>query len=58
MRRSVAPLMDRIALLSRAAHRTKRVNELFGTHLTPDEVAAMYADEDIDLLLAWSKPKE
>jgi hypothetical protein len=50
--------MDRITLLSHAAHRTRAVNELFGTHLTPFEVASLYADEDIDLLLAWSAPKD
>jgi hypothetical protein len=50
--------MDRIELLSSAAHRTRRVNELFGTCLTPAEVARDYADEDIDLLLQWSTPKD
>ena len=50
--------MDRIELLTRASYRTRRVNELFGTHMTPAEVARDYADEDIDLLLKWSEPKD
>lgn len=54
----LAPTMDRMRLLSGASHRTRRLNELFGTHLTPAEVARDYADEDIDLLLMWSESKD
>jgi hypothetical protein len=50
-----APTIDRLSLLTNAAHRTRLINELFGTHLTPAEVARDFADEDIDLLLAWKE---
>lgn len=54
MRRDVQPQMDRLALLSTTANRTRVINEAFGTHLTPAEIARTYADEDIELLLIWS----
>jgi hypothetical protein len=50
--------MDRVLLLASAANRARRINELFGTHLTPFELDRMYASEDVDILLAWSKPKD
>jgi hypothetical protein len=50
--------MDRVLLLASAANRARRINELFGTHLTPSELDRMYASEDVDILLAWSKPKD
>lgn len=45
--------MDRLSSLTRMAHRTRAVNEALGTSMTPDQIAERFADEDIDLLLAW-----
>jgi hypothetical protein len=58
VRSELQPLMDRVLLLASAANRARRINELFGTHLTPAELDRMYASEDVDILLAWAKPKE
>jgi hypothetical protein len=58
VRVELQPLMDRVLLLASAANRARRLNELFGTHLTPAELDRMYASEDVDILLAWSKPKD
>jgi hypothetical protein len=35
------------------ASRTRQVNEAMHTSMTPQQIAALFADEDIDLLLAW-----
>jgi hypothetical protein len=58
VRSELQPLMDRVLLLASSANRARRINELFGTHLTPAEMDRMYASEDVDILLAWAKPKE
>jgi hypothetical protein len=51
--RSLAPTIDRLSSLTRMANRTRAVNEALHTNMTPHEIAARFADEDIDLLLAW-----
>jgi hypothetical protein len=40
-------------LLAQAAKRTRTVNEAFGTHLSPQDIAANFADDDIAMLVAW-----
>jgi hypothetical protein len=35
------------------ASRTRAINEALHTTMTPREIAASFADEDIDLLIAW-----
>jgi len=50
---ALAPLMDRIDLVTRAASRTRAINQLLGTAMTIDQVAADFADDDLDLLLMW-----
>lgn len=46
--------MDRLALLTRAAHRTRTLNQAFGSQLSPFEVESQFADEDVDLIVLWS----
>ena len=46
--------MRQLSEIAHIAGRTKLVNEAMGTHLTPEEIAARYPDETIDLLIAWS----
>jgi len=53
-----APVMQRIALIAHAATRVAAVNRAFGTAMTPAQIAEAFADEDIDLLLAWSRHAE
>lgn len=50
---SIAPTIERIALLTHAASRARSVNEVFGSSMSPFEIARTFADEDIDILLAW-----
>ncbi len=51
----VAPLMDRLSLLSQTAHRTWTLNAAFGCQWTPEQIAERFADEDIDLIIAWQE---
>jgi hypothetical protein len=51
------PLMDRVLLLASAANRARRINELFGTHITPAELDRMYASEDVDILTRLGETK-
>lgn len=49
----LAPTIERLSMLTRAAHRTRALNEAMHTTMTPDDIARSFSDEDIDLLLAW-----
>lgn len=49
--------MDRLRLLSNAAHRTRTVNRAFGSQLSPSEIESQFADEDIDLLILWMEQR-
>jgi hypothetical protein len=40
------------------ASRTRQVNEAMHTSMTPQQIAALFADEDIDLLIAWIEHAE
>lgn len=54
MYRDVAPVMRQLEQIAHVCGRARLVNAAMGTHLTPDEIAARYSDETIDLLIAWS----
>lgn len=45
--------MERIELLATTARRTRAINSVLGTALSPEHIAAQFADEDIELLIAW-----
>jgi len=45
--------MSRLLLLTTAAYRTRVINEACGSSMSPHQVAAQFADEDADLIVAW-----
>ena len=50
---TLAPTIDRMSTIMRMAQRARIVNEALHTSMTPFEIDRDFADEDIDLLIAW-----